>query len=292
MVATPANDLNVTSAGLVKFDGTATFSGVTTTNHNLLIGATSNGITNVAPSATSGVPVISQGASADPTFGTAVVAGGGTGATSLTAHSLLLGQGTSAITALGAATNGQIPIGSTGADPVLATLSADSSTSLTITNGAGSITIKDFAVQQQRTQLTSFSRLNGAFPADNTIPQNTEGVEVTTVSITPKNSNNKLVIQALITFSAASAGSPTICLFQDSTANALACSWGNAQSTNITMQVALNYTMTAGTTSSTTFKIRIGNTGSAQNFDINGFNNASLLGGVLTSYLQVTEYTS
>jgi hypothetical protein len=67
------------------------------------------------------------------------VASGGTGAATLTAHSLLLGEGTSAVTALGAATNGQIPIGSTGADPVLATLTQG--TGITITNGAGSITI-------------------------------------------------------------------------------------------------------------------------------------------------------
>jgi hypothetical protein len=64
---------------------------------------------------------------------------GGTGTTSLTAHSLLLGQGTSAITALGAATNGQIPIGSTGNDPVLATITQGSG--ISISNGAGSITI-------------------------------------------------------------------------------------------------------------------------------------------------------
>lgn len=53
------------------------------TQHDLLIGGAANAITSVAPSATSGVPVISQGASSDPAFGTAVVAGGGTGATSL-----------------------------------------------------------------------------------------------------------------------------------------------------------------------------------------------------------------
>ncbi len=67
------------------------------------------------------------------------VASGGTGAVTETAHSLLLGQGTSAITALGAATNGQIPIGSTGADPVLATITQG--TGITVTNGAGTITI-------------------------------------------------------------------------------------------------------------------------------------------------------
>jgi hypothetical protein len=71
--------------------------------------------------------------------GTLVVSNGGTGATSLTAHSVILAQGTSAFTALGAATNGQLIIGSTGANPVLATLTAG--TGVSITNGAGSITI-------------------------------------------------------------------------------------------------------------------------------------------------------
>lgn len=71
--------------------------------------------------------------------GTLVVANGGTGRTTLTNHGLLVGAGTSAITQLGDATNGQLPIGSTGADPVLATITAG--TGISVTNGAGSITI-------------------------------------------------------------------------------------------------------------------------------------------------------
>lgn len=71
--------------------------------------------------------------------GTLPVSKGGTGATTLTSNGLLLGNGTSAMTALGAATNGQIPIGSTGNAPTLATLTAGSG--ITITNGAGAITI-------------------------------------------------------------------------------------------------------------------------------------------------------
>jgi len=67
------------------------------------------------------------------------VANGGTGAITLTDHGILLGSGTSAITPLGAATNGQIPIGSTGADPVLASITGG--TGITVTDGAGSITI-------------------------------------------------------------------------------------------------------------------------------------------------------
>jgi hypothetical protein len=71
--------------------------------------------------------------------GTLVVANGGTGRATLTNHGILVGAGTSAITQLGVASNGQLPIGSAGADPVLATLTAGAN--ITITNGAGSITI-------------------------------------------------------------------------------------------------------------------------------------------------------
>lgn len=67
------------------------------------------------------------------------VAAGGTSATTFTSNSLLRGAGTSAITALGAATNGQIPIGNTGNAPTLAAITAG--TNITVTNGAGTITI-------------------------------------------------------------------------------------------------------------------------------------------------------
>jgi len=65
------------------------------------------------------------------------VALGGTGLTAPTDHSVLLGSGAGAITPLGVAGNGEIPIGSVGADPVLATITAG--TDLYVTNGAGSI---------------------------------------------------------------------------------------------------------------------------------------------------------
>jgi len=67
------------------------------------------------------------------------VASGGTGANTLTDHGILLGSGVGSITPLGAATNGQLPIGSTGADPVLAVITEG--TGIDVANGAGSITI-------------------------------------------------------------------------------------------------------------------------------------------------------
>ena len=67
------------------------------------------------------------------------VASGGTGASTLTDGGVLLGSGTGAVTALGQATNGQLVIGSTGADPVLGTIAGGSN--ITVTNTAGGISI-------------------------------------------------------------------------------------------------------------------------------------------------------
>jgi len=105
------NAINAGATGIIRHNGSGVFDGVTTTQYNALIGASSNGITSVAPSATSGVPIISQGSSANPTFGTAVVAGGGTGLTSATAYAVLCG-GTSSTGALqsiaGVGVSGQV----------------------------------------------------------------------------------------------------------------------------------------------------------------------------------------
>jgi len=71
--------------------------------------------------------------------GTLGVASGGTGATTLTDGGILLGSGTGVITATAQPDNGQLLIGSSGSDPVLATLTEG--TNITITEGAGTITI-------------------------------------------------------------------------------------------------------------------------------------------------------
>lgn len=65
------------------------------TAHYLVVGNGTSALTLLAPSATSGVALISQGSSADPAYGTVVVAGGGTGVTSLTAYALVAGGTTS-----------------------------------------------------------------------------------------------------------------------------------------------------------------------------------------------------
>lgn len=93
----------------VSATATLTASVILPTQHDVLISNTSS-INGATPSATSGVPLISQGSGADPIFGTAVVAGGGTGVTSLTAYAPVCG-GTTSTNPLQSATTGFASVG-------------------------------------------------------------------------------------------------------------------------------------------------------------------------------------
>lgn len=134
------------------------------TNGQVLLGSTGADPSFITPTAGTGLSITTNATTLQYALSTPVsVSNGGTGASSFTAHSLILGQGTSAMTALGAATNGQLPIGSTGADPVLATLTAG--TGVSISNGAGSITISASAT----TPLVFHTGSGDATPAANAV---------------------------------------------------------------------------------------------------------------------------
>jgi len=83
-----------------------------------------------------GVLTFTDGNNITFTAGGSSVAAAVTGTTN---HALQIGNSTGSLTSLAVGTNGQLPIGSTGANPVMATLTAGSN--ISITNGAGSITI-------------------------------------------------------------------------------------------------------------------------------------------------------
>lgn len=89
---------------------------------------------------TASKPVFTDAGKALVSTGTLAADQGGTGVASPTAHSLIVAEGAAAMVALGVATNGQLPIGSTGADPVLAALTGTAN-QITVTNAAGSITL-------------------------------------------------------------------------------------------------------------------------------------------------------
>lgn len=86
--------------------------------HGPLVGEGTGAIVAITPGATAGVALISGGSSADPSYGTVVPAGGGTGLVTLTAHNLLVGEGTSNVAFVAPQADSVVQwAGSTSADP-------------------------------------------------------------------------------------------------------------------------------------------------------------------------------
>jgi hypothetical protein len=111
------------------------------TQYNLLVGDANNLVANVAPSATSGVPIISTGASANPSFSTMTVAGGGTGDTSFTAYSVICGGTTTTgvlqnVSGVGSSTN-VLTSNGTSALPTWQAVSGGTGYALSIQTGTG-----------------------------------------------------------------------------------------------------------------------------------------------------------
>lgn len=127
-------------------------------------------------------------------------------------------------------------------------------------------------------------------PYDDTIPQNTEGDQYMSLAITPLSATSKLLISVVVYIASTSASTTfQMALFQDSTANALAAgSMYPGGATNTLELMTFNHLMTSGTTSATTFKVRIGSN-QASTTTFNGSASARLMGGVYASSITITE---
>lgn len=149
----------------------------------------------------------------------------------------------------------------------------------------------------QRVHLSTGALIstNLQLPFDDTIPQQTEGAEVMTLAITPTKATNRLFIEfsPMLGGDAAGQAGTSLALFQDATANALAATLGIYAPSGQTLinAVTLRHDMVAGTTSSTTFKIRFGTRSVLNNAFINGLTIAQRrYGGVASTVFTITEY--
>lgn len=146
-------------------------------------------------------------------------------------------------------------------------------------------------IQQVYNAVTTASTLSSTIPFDDTIPQNTEGSEVLTQTITPKSATSILEIQVEIPYYVSSTiTAQVVALFQDSTANALAATWAAVGSNEGYNVLRLTHRMVSGTTSATTFKVRVGTSGGT--VTINGQAGSRLLGGVMAARLFIKEISA
>jgi len=146
----------------------------------------------------------------------------------------------------------------------------------------------DKVVQVVNTSDGALASTTTVVPRDDTIPQNTEGGEFMTLAITPTNSSNKLKIEVTGQFSSTGANHVVMALFQDSTADALAVGSSRVSTADGATSPSFVHYMTAGTTSSTTFKVRAGPNVAATVY-FNGESGARLFGGVYSSTITITE---
>ena len=113
-------------------------------------------------------------------------------------------------------------------------------------------------VQARVASTTTEFTITTVIPFDATTPQNTEGDEVLTVSITPKYANSKL----RLTFSASIGGSGAIAtciaLFQDSVADALHASYIVPVGANSNSNPTPQWIVDATDTDARTYKVRVG----------------------------------
>jgi hypothetical protein len=121
----------------------------------VLIGGSTDQIVTVAPG-TAGIPLTSQGASSNPSFAVCTVVGGCTGLATITAHTLLIGNGTS---------NPNLTTATAGSVLAETTTSADPAFTVTPTLGVASTTAGTLTLANSTTAFSPTIQAPGVTPA-------------------------------------------------------------------------------------------------------------------------------
>lgn len=168
-----------------------------------------------------------------------------------------------------------------------------------ITTNATAITAlegQSRVVQQVHTMPGSqvYAAAPVAVPIDDTKPQKTEGFEILSLAVTPKDATNILEVEVVGCFDCnAGARWWVMSLFKGTESDALATSWTHMQENAIDYgsPLAIRYQMVAGTTSEITFKVRAG-TDAGSRMASNGIDavGGRLFGGTSASSITITEY--
>ncbi len=222
---------------------------------------------------TSGVlSAVSNVALTSEVTGTLPVANGGTGAASLSANAVLLGNGTTAPQTVAPGTSGN----------VLTSNGTTWQSSAPSSSPVGSV------IGRAITEYATYGSTATAMPADDTIPQSTEGGEITTLAYTPTLAASRLRITVSGAITAGATANAGVALFRDSTADAIAVIGVGIAAADRPFPFSIRTEQPATSTSSTTFKIRTGASG-GETVAWNGVSGARKYGGVQKVVILIEE---
>ena len=144
-------------------------------------------------------------------------------------------------------------------------------------------------LQQVNTQTGAVATGTTIFPEDDSIPQNTEGDEYMTLSITPKSANSIINIEAHVFYSCTASTRAGLGLFKDSDADALAFTSNFIKDLTSMGNMQVFYSETSGNTTARTYKVRCGNIQTAGTFTFNGQSGTRKFGGTVLSTIRILE---
>jgi hypothetical protein len=146
-------------------------------------------------------------------------------------------------------------------------------------------------VQAPANTTTAVATGTTTIPLTDSKPQQNapHGTEFITQAITPTSASNLLEIEVVLNVAGSTAGGTAIAsLHQDSINDALAAAAVKFAAAGDVQQIKILHRMTAGTTSSTTFRVRAG-LAAAGTITINGSAGSRLFGGAMVSSLTIRE---
>jgi len=171
--------------------------------------------------------------------------------------------------------------------------------SVTITEGAGTIDLKAHSTTQNVVQFVYTSRSDMVFTQSvmslaDTIPLITEGVEVFSLSITPKSATSILSINIALQVFGEIETTVVCALFKNAEANSIATAARSINASNVST-VSFNHLMTSDTTSEITYSVRIGTDQGSGKVAINAATNGPgtfgpVFGGTSSCSMTITEY--
>lgn len=148
-------------------------------------------------------------------------------------------------------------------------------------------TLPGHFVQVAYTSSGAVNTTATGLPYDDTIPQNTEGKQIFTLTMTPSSAAHVLNVKAQGVMAGDTDGRVALALFRDSGANAVAVGGHDCGAVNIHAQVDLYYSVLSGTSSSTTFNVRYGAPSGTVTF--NGEGGGRIYGGTYGSFMEMRE---